>query len=30
MARGSKDENAFDITQGVAICTMVKCPGKGR
>ena len=31
---GSKDENVFDIMQGVAICIMVEClhlfPGPGR
>ena len=27
---GSKDENVFDIQQGVAICLMVKRAGGGR
>jgi predicted helicase len=26
---GSKDENVFDIQQGVAICLMVKLPPRG-
>lgn len=27
---GTKDENVFDITQGVAICLMVSCVGRSR
>jgi hypothetical protein len=26
---GSKDENVFDIQQGVAICLMIKLPQRG-
>ena len=27
---GSKDENVFDIQQGVAICLMIRLPTHGR
>ena len=26
---GSKDENVFDIQQGVAVCLMIKLPAAG-